>query len=288
MCALSSHPGWNRKAIADILMEAGHHAVSFFSGTAWELKDDGSLVTAVDVQNEAMLKERLTAFLPGSRFLGEETILTCGETYLQEAFTGDCWIVDPIDGTSSFAHGFPTWGVSIGLMHDGMLVDGGIALPALGEMLISDGANVIYERGIDFESKRFNGRCQKLPSLTETEFSYGGLFALGQNFTKHGDLPLPNPVVSTGSAVQALSYVLLGRAMAYIGHMKLWDIAGMLPMMARLGMVAWPLSGGEINCDVRNGVYELGAEDNHRWQLKEPMRAGAPKVLAALREKLDH
>ncbi|WP_319584785.1 inositol monophosphatase family protein [uncultured Pseudodesulfovibrio sp.] len=84
------------------------------------------LVTETDLAVEAMLKSELAKLLPGSDFLAEET---AKHTALGE-FT---WIIDPVDGTTNFAHGLPYVANSIALWHRDRIVLGMVNMPLLNE-----------------------------------------------------------------------------------------------------------------------------------------------------------
>ena len=84
------------------------------------------LVTSTDLAVERLLAERLGGLLPGSTVLGEETT---GKA----ALDGPTWIVDPIDGTTNFVHGFPFVCSSVALYAGGEVVLGVVNAPILGE-----------------------------------------------------------------------------------------------------------------------------------------------------------
>ena len=100
------------------------------------------LVTQHDRATEEALIAALTAAVPGSAVLGEET----GTTVASPSDTAPGaeggsrvrWIVDPIDGTSNFTHGFAMFSVSIAAEVDGELVAAAIADPAAGQVFSSD------------------------------------------------------------------------------------------------------------------------------------------------------
>lgn len=75
-------------------------------------KHEGDFVTLVDYASERTLRKRLLEEWPTHGFLGEESSPTGLDAEL-------VWVVDPIDGTSNFAQGLPTWAVSIGCLHHG-------------------------------------------------------------------------------------------------------------------------------------------------------------------------
>jgi myo-inositol-1(or 4)-monophosphatase len=89
-------------------------------------KGRADLVTETDVAVERDLTSRLGEILPGAAFLAEET---ASEGDLRDT----TWIVDPLDGTTNFAHGLPFVAVSVALWSEGEIVLGVIHLPRLRE-----------------------------------------------------------------------------------------------------------------------------------------------------------
>jgi myo-inositol-1(or 4)-monophosphatase len=94
-----------------IAREAGalliHH---FHQGLKIEYKGDADLVTAADRASETLIRERVSKQCPAHDVLGEEQGLKDrGSEYR--------WYVDPLDGTTNFAHGYPVFAVSMGLEH---------------------------------------------------------------------------------------------------------------------------------------------------------------------------
>jgi len=80
-------------------------------------KDTHDLVTEVDLAAEALIRERIIASFPSDGFLGEEQVGADGPPE-----RGRLWVVDPLDGTTNFAHGIPPYAVSIALYLDGSAV----------------------------------------------------------------------------------------------------------------------------------------------------------------------
>ncbi len=258
---------WDAVAMAELLLECGRRAMACRAASSWTLKSDGSLVTEVDRDIEALLSAALPG--PGEYFIGEETIARRGADYAREALRGSCWVVDPIDGTSSFAHGFPLWGISIGYMVGGVLRHGAVIVPECGDILVTSGDGVGHYRLAGLSAPLSVATRRELAPAAGA-WQAGGVLMLGQRFCKSGQLRLPNPVVASGSAVEALVAVLTGQAQAYVGHMKLWDIAGLLPMMARLGVSGrLAADGGAISCEVTKGAFVLDMNSPACWALRD-------------------
>jgi myo-inositol-1(or 4)-monophosphatase len=91
--------------------------------------EDINLVTEYDKRSEALIVERLASAFPADRIVAEEGSIVAGSA-------GDAskriWYVDPLDGTTNFAHGLPLFSVSLGLVVEGRAALGVVAAPVLG------------------------------------------------------------------------------------------------------------------------------------------------------------
>lgn len=93
-----------------------------------EYKGEVDIVTQADLRSERLITARLREAFPEYSILGEEM----GEQ--ARAGARYCWCVDPLDGTTNFAHGFPVFAVSIGLLEDGEPVAGAVFNPVADEL----------------------------------------------------------------------------------------------------------------------------------------------------------
>ena len=113
----------------DAAWQAGRITLRYFqTGVAVEQKADESPVTAADRDAETKLRELIATRFPDDGIVGEEHGDKAGTT-------GRRWIVDPIDGTKSFVHGVPLYGVMVGVEVDGDPAVGVVHFPALNEMI---------------------------------------------------------------------------------------------------------------------------------------------------------
>lgn len=109
---------------------AGALTLEHFGRVAVERKEDGSEVTAADTAAEAHIREALAEAFPEDGILGEEAGETPGRS-------GRRWIVDPIDGTRSFASGVPLYAVLLTLEEGGSPILGCAHFPAAGRTLVA-------------------------------------------------------------------------------------------------------------------------------------------------------
>jgi myo-inositol-1(or 4)-monophosphatase len=108
---ISDHPESFLPAMSAIAREAGALLLPYFHrGLKIEYKGDADLVTAADRASEVLIRERIRQHFPSHDVLGEEQGLNdLGGEYR--------WYVDPLDGTTNFAHGYPVFGVSMAIEH---------------------------------------------------------------------------------------------------------------------------------------------------------------------------
>jgi histidinol-phosphatase len=113
----------------ELAREAGQITLKYFHAALTpERKRDGSFVTRADREAERFIRARLAAEFPDDAVLGEEE-------GIHEGASGRQWIVDPLDGTYSFVHGVPLYGVLVGLEIADEPTLGVVNLPALDEIV---------------------------------------------------------------------------------------------------------------------------------------------------------
>jgi myo-inositol-1(or 4)-monophosphatase len=113
----------------DMAREAGKLTLDYFGRKSLQVfsKRDDTPVTEADRKAEELIRRGIGAKYPGDGVLGEEF-----DEYTSGS--GRRWIIDPIDGTRSFIHGVPLYGVMIALEVDGQIRLGVINFPALGQL----------------------------------------------------------------------------------------------------------------------------------------------------------
>ncbi len=264
---------WIPEQILTALLDSGEVALEYYDSPEARLKSDRSIVTAADHAIEQLLGERLEEPAAGSFLIGEETVDTKSQDYIEEAFRQVAWIVDPIDGTAPYAHHIPIWGVSIARMENRSITDGGIYLPVTGEVFLSKGSEILYAA---------KGKATTMADFTPVEVKKdppdaSGMIAVTQSVVKYGGVSLDNPVQALSCAVVPLTYLLLGRIMGYMGTLKLWDIAGCLALLDRAGFICLLKNGVEIGNRVTDEIFRLDPDDPKRWYLKDRLYCGASR-----------
>jgi myo-inositol-1(or 4)-monophosphatase len=205
-------------------------------------KGDYDLVTQADKRSEAVIVNRLQEAFPGHAVAAEE-----GSG--KETGSEFRWHVDPLDGTTNFAHGYPCFCVSMALAKSNELLLGVIYNPIFEEMFWAS-------RG---EGAFFNGKriaCSKVPGLRTSLLCTG--------FPNHKRHSLPNihyywdftlrshGVRRDGSAALDLAYVAAGRFDGF------WEF-GLKPWDTAAGVVLVEEAGGKIS-DLDGKPYVLGGK----------------------------
>src|SRR5688572_20555716 len=209
----------------DIAREAGaitrrHYQGSFVA----ERKADNSFVTIADREAEAHLRSRIAEAFPGDSILGEEQGQQSGSSNRR-------WILDPIDGTYSFVHGVPLYGVLIGLELDDEPVLGVVNLPALGELVCAArGLGCFWNREIAHVSTT-SVLDQAL--LLSTDFGVCEQYGFGPAAES-----LQRQVHARRTWGDAYGHVLVATGQADImldPVMNVWDCAALLPILEEAG-----------------------------------------------------
>ena len=238
---------------AAIAREAGARLREFYAqGVETEYKGDVDLVTVADRSVEKMIRSRLGEAFPEHGIYGEEGT----RERLQAEFR---WYVDPLDGTTNFAHGFPQFAVSLGLEQrpagiaadaDGTLVAGVIYDPMRDEMFTAERGRGAQLNGRQIHVSRAKDLAE---ALLATGFPSRKRHAspnihFYQEFTlrSHG-------VRRAGSAALDLAYVACGRLDAFWEfNLNPWDTAA--------GILLVEEAGGRVT-DYAGSKYRLASDE---------------------------
>jgi myo-inositol-1(or 4)-monophosphatase len=213
--------------IRSMLLDAGRMALASRSVVgAHEFKADGTPVTQIDRAIEEMLAGRIRLEFPDHQILAEEgSIGGSNHEWM--------WIIDPLDGTRAYVSGLPIWGVSVGLLHNGAPIIGAVCLPAVNELYWGDG-----------QSALLNGQRLSPPVLCLD--SPHGFLAVPSNCHLEYEISFGR-LRSLGSTAAHLIYVARGAAIgALTRRVRIWDLAGVLPIVLPLGIELRYLSGAPI------------------------------------------
>lgn len=267
---------WDLDCLAGLFRRASAVALEYFDNPPMELKSDNSVVTAADREIEAFFSTRCDRPEQGVYLIGEETVEKHDRNYIDRALQGDfCWILDPIDGTAPYSAHLNMWGISLGLMQHGHLTEGAVALPVL-DILLATWQQKIYCCKLSSESawEVFTPQVSALKT--------SGHIAIGQLQAHQWRFDGPNQLFAWSSCVGSVYWVLSGLATAYCGDFKLWDIAGLLPILRNANYPIISTVGDHklLSADPADNMFEF-APGARCWKVKAPVIA-APDMETAL------
>lgn len=233
-----------------IAREAGALLMQFFDrNIKIEYKGDADLVTAADRKSEALIRERIRETWPGHDVLGEEE-------GLRDTGSEFRWYVDPLDGTTNFAHSFPVFCVSMALQDKNGMLAGVCYDPTRNELFAA-------ERG---KGATLNDRPIHVSKTAKLKESL-----VGTGFPSHKRHKNPNihfyhqitlrshGVRRAGSAALDLCYVACGRMDAFWEfNLNPWDTAAGVLMVEEAGGRVTDFSGGPFQIDSRETLASNG------------------------------
>jgi myo-inositol-1(or 4)-monophosphatase len=257
-------------AILAVAVRAARSAASVVTDAARDLgrlpsfsKDHGEIVSTADVEAEDAIVATIRGAFPGHAILGEES----GHIAGARDRGGFKWIVDPIDGTVNFIHGFPYYAISIALVHDGDVV-----LAVVYDPVHDDCFTAIRGKGA-----QRNGAPISVSICTDLKQALiGTSFPAIENPKFAAYMPTFNRLVGkcaamrrAGSCSLDLAHLAAGRLDGYwVMSLKPWDVAAGALLVREAGGRVGDLAGG-------NGYLRSGE-----------VIAAAPGLFGSLREAI--
>jgi len=234
----------------EVAREAGALLAAYFERhIGFELKAEYDLVTEADRASEQLVIDRLRSHFPTHSIVAEESGGHAG--------TSDyCWYVDPLDGTTNFAHGFPMFNVTMALEHEGELIAGVIFDPVRNEMFASE-----RESGAYLNNRRIHvSTVDRLnDALVATGFpSRKRHLHVNVNFYYQLAM-LTHGVRRAGSAALDLAYVASGRLDGFWEFgLNPWDMAAGILLIREAGGKCSDMEGGPVNLRGRHLLADNG------------------------------
>jgi myo-inositol-1(or 4)-monophosphatase len=196
-------------------------------------KGDINLVTEADLASEALIIERIRSHYPQHSILAEEA----GEAVVIGSGSTWKWIIDPLDGTTNYAHGYPCFCVTLGLEHDGEIVVGVTFDPTRNELFAAERG-----QGASLNNKpiRVSSTDELGNALIVTGFPYD--IKHREDFARHLTemLLTSRGVRRDGSAAIDMAYVACGRFDGF------WE-QGLNPWDVAAGVLLIEEAGGQVS-----------------------------------------
>lgn len=247
--------------IRRIAQEAGDLLMSHFGKVDIEYKGEVDIVTKADRESETLIVGAIRKLWPGHDITGEEgTNTKTGSDFR--------WYIDPLDGTTNFAHGYPVFCVSIALEHNDERIAGVIYDPTRREMFAA-------EKGSGAE---LNGRPIRVSKVGELSESIVATGFPSQKRHRNPNIHFYHQITMkthgirrAGSAAMDLAYVACGRFDGYWElNLNSWDTAA--------GVLIVQEAGGVVT-DFWNAPFNIASKE---------VLAGNPAIHPALMQEIQH
>ena len=217
--------------------EAGALLISLYGRVAAREKRPGDLVTEADTASQARIAAILSEAFPDHTLLAEE------DGVEPDPDNPWRWVVDPLDGTVNFAHGFPFWCVSIALESAGRLVVGVVHDPLAGRTFA---ASLGHGATLNNQPIRVSPASSLRESLIATGLPTDFAADSSRQLALMGRMSTgTHSVRRTGSSALNLAYVASGGLDAmYATLVHPWDVAAGVVLVREAGGTISALSGG--------------------------------------------
>lgn len=192
-----------------------------------EYKGETNIVTEVDKRSEKLIVELLSSRFPKHSILAEEGTDMARPSEFK-------WIIDPLDGTTNYAHDYPIFCVSVALEKNGEIVVGAVYQPILEELFVAEKGNGAYLNGRKIQVSRVDKLRR---ALLSTGFPYDILENPGQAMQQFsGFVDTAQAVRRDGAAALDLCYVAMGRFDGFWEvRLKPWDSAAGVLIITEAG-----------------------------------------------------
>src|ERR1700688_2041724 len=230
--------------------EAGSLVMGYFrQHVKIEYKGAVDLVTVADRKSEELILERIRKQFPSHDVMGEEgTRIETGSDYK--------WYVDPLDGTTNFAHGFPVFCVSLGLEYKGKRIAGVVYDPTRDELFAAEQGSGAY---LNQQQIRVSGTSNLAECLVATGFPSHKRHKNPNIFFYHQITLHTHGVRRAGSAALDLSYVACGRLDGFWEfNLNPWDTAAGVLLVVEAGGKVSDFKGGPFQLDSRETLASNG------------------------------
>jgi myo-inositol-1(or 4)-monophosphatase len=209
-----------------------------------------NLVTEMDARAESVVLGALREAFPEDAVLSEEAGALAGRS-------GRRWIVDPLDGTTNYAHGLPLFGVSIALQAGARVVLGVVYDPSRDELYVAErgGGATVNDRPLAVSAAAILDE-----SLLVTGFPYNIRETRDNNLTEYAAFSVrARAVRRLGSAVLDLAWLASGRVDGFWElRLGAWDVAAACLLVEEAGGRVSNLTGGPLDLDAPQLVASNG------------------------------
>lgn len=229
-----------RAKVEPIVRDAGDILLSYFHTNLIRTEKQSGFVTEADLASERFLMAELHKVMPEAAFFAEESGKSGNST------DDYCWVIDPLDGTTNFAHGLPYFCISVALTFKGKPVFGCIYQPLLNEFFYASQGNGAYLNGERIQ-------VSAVRSLQESLLLVGFPYAKGEHYQNVlnylRDLSKKTYAFRHFGAVALdQAYLACGRSeVVFFEQLGWWDVAAGIILIQEAGGVVSTYQGRVVD-----------------------------------------
>jgi myo-inositol-1(or 4)-monophosphatase len=248
--------------------EGAAQLMQLFGEVAIHEKGPRDLVTQADIASQRAIKAIVQREFPEHLFVGEEVLDDDAISIEQlKSMSPEriCWVVDPLDGTTNYAHGMPAFAVSVAVIKDGKVLCGAVYDPSLDEYF-----SAVVSRGA-----QLNG--QPIHASRTTDLNSALIAASFPAHVKAGSdevtyfvrmLEKCQALRRLGSAALNMCYVASGRLDGYWAtSVKTWDVAAGYLIASEAGVTVTAFQGGQL--DLWNPKLLMAASESLHQDMRQ-------------------
>ena len=241
--------------IEEHIVHAGKLAMALFGNVSPSIKQNESYVTQADLEVQSYLVDAIRSSCPDDGIIAEED-----EVSIQPAQGERTWIIDPIDGTSSFVRGFPTWGIAVGIVEGDTPVGGFFYMPTTGDFFKTSKQGEVIKNDEVIRPRALPNQQKESVLLVDSKFHR--MFEVDPDYR--------GKIRSLGSASAHASYVATGSADAVLfPDLPVWDLAMGIALLSNAGASILYYDGSPVSL---RELVEHG-------RANQPLLCGQPQMI---------
>lgn len=228
-------------------------------------KSDKSIVTEVDMAVEKFMSTELLREFPGTTIIGEESYAADQTVLRQLNGVQPVWVLDPLDGTSAFAHGEPGWGILLSYVENGQVTMTVVLDPIAQEYIIALRGQGVFLNGTKIESSTTPKPLAELNGLAWLEFLAPDIApTIEKNIGNFGH------VTDECNSCVGVSFCIARDQVDFFpfAYSNPWDLLPLVLIVDELGGHSGKLDGRPLSGESLSVIYEGSLFVRHaaQWQ----------------------
>lgn len=260
--------------ILDFLKEAGAIAMKYQNHLKASVKSDLSIVTEADTTISNLFRKRIGKYLnSGNHVVLDEENLPEKVEDLFKNNSEYLWTIDPIDGTTTYYHGFPLWAIAISLFKNRKPYIGAIYMPSMGELVYTNSRETYFVQNAFSKNEVSNILSIKEQDLTNKSVILQHKFC---------DYKKDCTIIDLYACYVLSFYTITGRSIASFFNKpaKLWDITATLPIAKNIGFCFKNIKNNQELNELSSKIID------RNWSLKDVYLMTNPNKYEEIKAKM--